>query len=117
MTCHIPRVFSQGGPIIIMQDYAPSEIEYWKFAVFTTGVPRTTLPIEDPRLDERRKARNRTSKISDCVVMVIDDKGRVVALIIPEPSCESERFVWYDIDSRCSPFKEVLLEELILFTH
>ena len=108
----------RGGPIIIMQDDAPTEIEYWKFAVFTTGVPRTTLPIEDPRLEKRRKARNRTSKISDCVVMVIDDKGRVVALIIPEPSWESERFVWYDIlFVWCYPFKEVQLEELILFTH
>ena len=122
MTCHIPRVFSKGGRITIMQDYAPSEIECWNFAVFTTSVVRTTLPVEDPRLARRRLARNRVphTTISDCVEMVIDDMGCVAALIITEPSYESERFVWYDIqyDGQivADPFKEVQLEELILVT-
>ena len=102
-----------------MRHPAPSGIECWYFAAFTTSVVRTTLPVEDPRLARRRRARNRVphTTISDCVGMVIDDMGCVAALVITEPSCESERFVWYDIlFVWCYPFKEVQLEELILVT-
>ena len=52
--------------------------------------------------------------------MVIDRKGCVVALIITEPSYESDRFVWYDIccdvQIEADPRKEVRLEDLILVT-
>ena len=124
MTCHIPRVFSKGRRVTIMQDPAPSGIECWYFAAFTTSVVRTTLPVEDPRLARRRIQRNRVPRDepvgSHRVEMVIDPKGCVAALIITEPSYESDRFVWYDIccdvQIEADPRKEVRLEDLILVT-
>ena len=105
-----------------MRHPAPSGIECSYLAAFTTSVVRTTLPVEDPRLARRRLARNRVphTTISDCVEMMIDYRGCVAALIITEPSYESERFVWWDIrfdvQIEADPFKEVQLEELILVT-
>ena len=50
--------------------------------------------------------------------MVIDPQGCLAALIITEPSYESERVVWWDIwfdvQIEADPFEEVQLEELIL---
>ena len=124
MTCDIRGVFSKVRRVTIMQHPAPSGIECWYFAVFTKSVVRTISRVEDPRLARRRIQRNRVPRDepvgSDSVEMVIDRKGCVAALIITEPSYESERFVWYDIwydvQIEADPFKEVQLEELILVT-
>ena len=125
MTCDIRRVFSKFRRVTIMRHPAPSGIECWYLAAFTTSVVRTTARVEDPRLARRRVARNRVPRDervgSHRVEMVIDPQGCLAALIITEPSYESERFVWYDIwfdvQIEADPFKEVQLEELILFTH
>ena len=122
MTCDIRRVFSAFRRLTIMRHPAPSGIECSYLAAFTTSVVRTTARVEDPRLARRRVARNRRPRIdrvgSYRVEMVIDPQGCLAALIITEPSYESERVVWWDIwfdvQIEADPFEEVQLEELIL---
>ena len=119
MTCDIPRVFSAFRGLTIMRHPAPSGIECWYLAAFTTSVVRTTACVEDLRLARRRVARNRRPLIdrvgSYRVEMVIDPQGCLAALIVTEPSYESELVVWWNLlPDEAESSEEVQLEELIL---